>query len=381
TGFIRAPGIRCANVVASIVCGIRLTENRVLSTVLTVRLTPSTQTEPFAAMKRASPAGASTSQHCERASGSIETMRPTPSTCPETRCPPRRSESRNAFSRFTASPSRSAPSVVSDSVSLETSTENSRWPSATTVRHTPVTEMLSPTRMSEKSSAGAAIDSRKSPPRGSRRAMVPVHWTMPVNIALLKVRGGKAAFGFPRSGMTAMKIAILAKAGIQCLRSDGRPQQQPHILANAALIHCTQRLAVEHMGERRQMQQRPRLITQQYRRDVKQEFVHQTRLEQYTAQPRPGLDLQFVDLALREQPHQFGKIKTALRAHRARREFRARITLIGWLRTRRVQHQRRCAAVEQMRRGGQRVELRVEYNPQWLDALPWAGIGLGMAFE
>ena len=82
------------------------------STRLTVRLTPSTATEPLTARKRASDGGASTSSAHDSPTGSKRVTRPTPSTWPETRWPSSRASARIAFSRLT-SPAASRPAVLS----------------------------------------------------------------------------------------------------------------------------------------------------------------------------------------------------------------------------------------------------------------------------
>src|SRR5687767_10194834 len=169
------------SVVTSSVCGMRLTSNVSPSTRFTVRLTPSMQTEPLRATYRESAFGIFTARN---PSSSFRTS-PTPSTCPVTRCPPSLSPSARDFSRLT-SPGRSRPAVTR-SVSSETSAVKPRPVVAVTVRHTPCTQMESPTRTSERSSAPASIS------RGCSFRMVPTAWTMPVNIAgkvTAELRGG-----------------------------------------------------------------------------------------------------------------------------------------------------------------------------------------------
>ncbi len=106
------------------VCGINATSKPASSTSLTVRLTPSTQIEPFLAMYLSSAAGAPKRQRCARASSCTDRTWPRPSTWPLTKCPPRRSLGRIARSRFSTAPSASWPSVVRARVSVEASAWN-----------------------------------------------------------------------------------------------------------------------------------------------------------------------------------------------------------------------------------------------------------------
>jgi hypothetical protein len=61
-------------------------------------------------------------KRCDSPSGRIETMRATPSTWPDTMWPPSSSPAFSARSRLRRRPTFHSPSVVLESVSLETST-------------------------------------------------------------------------------------------------------------------------------------------------------------------------------------------------------------------------------------------------------------------
>src|SRR5690606_33892229 len=136
--FTTSPRAACENAVCASVCGTSATSKPCGDTALTVRLTPSTQIEPFSAMYFSSCSGAKNVQRWAPVSSSMPVTAPTPSTWPLTRCPPSRSPSRSARSRLSARPTGSVPSVVSDSVSAETSASKCVASNATTVRHAPL---------------------------------------------------------------------------------------------------------------------------------------------------------------------------------------------------------------------------------------------------
>src|SRR5690348_14904072 len=247
-------------------------------------------------------------------------MRARPSTWPETRCPPSRSDSRRAFSRLTTSPSRNAPSVTRANVSFETSKASVAPSRSTTVRQQPETAMLSPIATSEKSSPGASMANRKSPPRGSLRASVPTASMSPVNIAFLE----KCAAKDGRFLIFAIRMIALIN-----------PKQQQPVLTDAALIDYTQGVPLHHAFQRPQRQRRTRAVAQQHRRNIEQQFVHQPGFEQRATQARPGFHLQLVHLLLCEQSHDRMQIELAVRIEVDRREFRLCVAAIGWLRIRR----------------------------------------------
>ena len=120
----------------------RATVKLPFSTPDTVRLTPSTATEPFSTRYCASEDGASilaVPPSC------ISRTRATPSTWPCTRCPPSRVASVTGRSRLTGAPGSRRESAVRRSVSSERSNERDRPSLATTVRQTPFTATEAPT--------------------------------------------------------------------------------------------------------------------------------------------------------------------------------------------------------------------------------------------
>ena len=131
-------------VVTCFVCGIKATSKVSACTFDTVRLIPSTVTEPLYAMyrlmllcivtriKEASPS----SFHPEIVA--------TSSTCPSTRCPPNLSFNRSGRSRLTRSPTLRSPNVVRRSVSADISAANVSGVNVRMVRQTPSTAILSP---------------------------------------------------------------------------------------------------------------------------------------------------------------------------------------------------------------------------------------------
>ncbi len=72
--------------------------------------------------------------------------------------------------------------AVTRRVSAETSTVKLSGVSATAVRQTPLTAMLSPSATSEKSSPPPVMTMRASAPRASYSWMRPMAWMMPVNM-------------------------------------------------------------------------------------------------------------------------------------------------------------------------------------------------------
>ena len=76
------------------------TPNRPRPRVATVKLTPSTQTEPFGTTKRESPRGIEKETVQELPDGTIDRTREIPSTCPMTKWPESASPQRSARSTF-----------------------------------------------------------------------------------------------------------------------------------------------------------------------------------------------------------------------------------------------------------------------------------------
>ncbi len=159
----------------------RLTPKVEPSTSLTVRLTPSMATEPLRATYLAKCSGTVIFTRVERASTTREATLATPSTCPDTRCPPNASPALSDGSRFTAEPTASSPSVVTESVSRETSAAKARSRIWVTVRQQPCTQMLSPRRRPDGSIRSRPITVRTSPPQASCTCTVPTSRTIPVN--------------------------------------------------------------------------------------------------------------------------------------------------------------------------------------------------------
>src|SRR5450756_1429377 len=226
-----------------------------------VRLTPLIVIEPFTAMYPANACGARTTSFQLSPRSVNSTTSPTPSTWPLTRCPPSLSARRNAFSRFTGAPIASSPSVQF-SVSLDTSTVKLSPLCATTVRHTPFTAMLSPSCTSPRSSALVAITRRNPPSRSLASAMCPASAMIPLNIFHLY--------------NNAQIVPDL-----------------PHILP-------LQIDALIQTGQFAQLRHAARLVAQQLRRDIHQQFIHQPRAQHCAVQGAARFQQHFVATALRE---------------------------------------------------------------------------------
>ncbi len=194
----------------------------------------------------------------ERASAATRgTTSPTPSTWPETRWPP--SASPGPQRRLEVDPGRrpaSAPSVVSDSVSRETSAANPRGEISRAVRQQPLTQMLSPSTTPASGSASTSIHRRTSPPRGSSARMVPTSRTIPVNTLL-------ASWPQHDTGIRAH--------GSQVVDAPGRTVREP--------------------AQRRQIGQRTGVGPEQRRGEIQHQLVDQAGLQQRPrkrrAPPRP----------------------------------------------------------------------------------------------
>src|SRR4030095_5438186 len=100
--FPRRPGFRRPRVVHSSVCGMTMTSKAPLSSEATVRLTPSTATDPLGMRSGASAASChSTLMRAVSPSVSTAAPRTRPSPCPRTRWPPTKPLSRMGRSRLT----------------------------------------------------------------------------------------------------------------------------------------------------------------------------------------------------------------------------------------------------------------------------------------
>src|ERR671913_1179863 len=156
------------------------TSNRSSPTLATVRLIPSTATEPLATNSDSNAAGYITVTRYESPSRAISAIEPVASTCPWTKCPPILASARIDRSRFTAAPGRSDSSVVTRAVSGETSASMVPNSVATTVRHTPLMATLSP---STSSPASSVLTRRRTPPAvGRASAICPTLSISPVNM-------------------------------------------------------------------------------------------------------------------------------------------------------------------------------------------------------
>src|SRR5438552_1970273 len=112
------PAASRPSVVTASVCGISITSKAASSSDATVRLTPSTATEPWGISSGASPRSrkAILTRAVDSTRVTASTV-PVPSTWPRTRCPPSEPPKRSGRSRLTAAPGRNAPSAVLASVS------------------------------------------------------------------------------------------------------------------------------------------------------------------------------------------------------------------------------------------------------------------------
>ena len=156
------------------VCGIIFTLKVSSSILLTVKLTPFTQIEPFCAMYFEMACGAQMANNQQSPKISRCVTWPMPSTWPLTKCPPNRSFKRNAFSRLTvnllvkSSGSIELPRafnpVVTLSVSLETCASKWFWVILVAVKQTPFTAILSPIATSVNCRCSAEMVRRISSP-------------------------------------------------------------------------------------------------------------------------------------------------------------------------------------------------------------------------
>eukprot|EP00041_Stephanoeca_diplocostata_P016851 m.334390 g.334390 ORF g.334390 m.334390 type:complete len:365 (+) comp20505_c1_seq1:642-1736(+) len=144
--FTFLPAILCGRVIHFCVCAMSMTENRCRSwsTVVTVRLVPSTATYPFLTMYRKSSLGTAMVTHRASPSGRCATTVPMPSICPCTQCPLFLASAACARSRFTLSPGLSSPRFVNLIVSGAQCTVKLESSNFVTVRHVPLTAMLHP---------------------------------------------------------------------------------------------------------------------------------------------------------------------------------------------------------------------------------------------
>src|SRR5262245_43809820 len=147
----------------------------------TVRLTPSTATEPFRMKYGARSGGNRTVIQCASSWARMSSTRPVPSTWPWTKWPPMRPSARIDRSRFTSCDRRNPPSDVTRAVSGPISAWTSPCSARITVRQTPLTATLSPGA----SSAARPVRSRSRMPAlvPLTSATSPTASINPVNIA------------------------------------------------------------------------------------------------------------------------------------------------------------------------------------------------------
>src|SRR5262245_18032237 len=182
--FVALPGSSRPSVVTASVCGINITSKLRSPSAATVRLTPSTATDPWGISS-----GSSSRLGSVIRTRAVDSTRvtastvPTPSTWPRTRWPPSAPPNRRGRSRFTQSPATRPAMAVRLRVSGPTSNTNPAERRSMTVRHTPFTAMLPP--MSVPSIVTDALISSAAT-RGPTliARTVPTSSTIPVNIRL-----------------------------------------------------------------------------------------------------------------------------------------------------------------------------------------------------
>ena len=166
------------------------------------------------------------------------------------------------------------------SVSADTSKDSVEPLTSTIVRQQPLMAMLSPTATSATSRMPMSTAMRRPSPFVSVAAMRPTACTIPVNI--------RSSFGH-----------------------DAR--QHAQIIADARHVVERQRDAI---GQPRQavpeLGDAPRRIAQQARREVEQELVDHARREQRAVELAARLDVQLVDAARAQLPHQRDEIDAAI---------------------------------------------------------------------
>ena len=264
------------------------------STVLTVRLTPSTATDPLTARKRASAAGASTSSAHDSPTRAKRVTRPTPSTWPETRWPSSRASARIAFSRLT-SPAASRPAVLSR-LSAEISTWNRRAAGSrrTTVMQAPDRAMLSPRATSSRKPGGASIVERLAEGRAGAE----------------RLRFDDAADAADDAGEHGAIVAVAQRPAASRRRQrSGRRRNR-----RSSPIAChVDDAKVEALRQRLERPERGQAATaaEQARCDVDQQLVDPAFLQQRGVELLAGLDMQLVDAAPAEVGEHRGQVDLA----------------------------------------------------------------------
>src|SRR5262249_55941686 len=169
----RSPARALPSVVRRCVSGITATSNARPRRSATVRLTPSSATDPFSTTNRDWPGGIVKRYVQELPALSILRRCATPSTCPRTKCPESRSPQRRARSRFTRSPGRRTSRLDRRRVSPERSARSLREELIAAVRQTPETQTLSPAA-TRPQPAGSGPVRRAPPPRGAHHPTAPL---------------------------------------------------------------------------------------------------------------------------------------------------------------------------------------------------------------
>src|SRR5438128_6910807 len=192
--FVACPGLSRPSVVAASVYGISMTSKLMSPSAATVRLTPSTATDPWGISSGSSSRlGSAIRTRVVDSTRVTSSTVPTPSTCPSTRWPPSAPPKRSGRSRLTGSLGWSRPSAVRASVSGPSSKTNRSARRSTTVRHAPFTATLAPTSLPSRLTVALTLSRVASPPRASPTT-VPISSTIPVNISTSAggVRGGRS---------------------------------------------------------------------------------------------------------------------------------------------------------------------------------------------
>lgn len=152
----RSPFFKEPSVVFASVWGMRAMLTRFPSIDATVRETPSIAMEPFWTTKGRRSLGMRTTKFSTL--NSPFSIIPTPSLCPCTTCPSNRPVAGIARSRFTRPSFLNDPSVDFASVSGTTENVIEESSNAPTVKQTPLTAMLEPTRISLNAAGRSTIN-------------------------------------------------------------------------------------------------------------------------------------------------------------------------------------------------------------------------------
>ena len=195
--FTRRPSSRDPSVVSASVVGISATEKRSRTTSATVRLTPSTATEPLATISARNRWGGRIHTRRPPPSSRPPATLPTASTWPCTRCPSSGSPARSGSSRLTRSAGRHSPATDRRRVSPTISARKPPSLMSVAVRHTPDTATEPPG-----CNPAAVLGAATATPSVSISTMAPISLIRPVNTMVTSTlaargsttgRGGRAA--------------------------------------------------------------------------------------------------------------------------------------------------------------------------------------------